>query len=199
MTDLSPAHFGAYFQAVHGVERFAWQKRLLEQVVAEGRWPDLLDLPTGSGKTAAIDVALFHLALDAARPTSARSALRRIVMVVDRRTVVDQAFARAKKIELALETNGSVLNEVRGRLCSLSGTDSALAVAQLRGGMPRDEAWARRSDQPMVAVSTVDQVGSRLFFRGYGVSDSMRPIHAGLLGNDTLLLLDEVHLSQPFL
>ncbi|WP_437288458.1 type I-G CRISPR-associated helicase/endonuclease Cas3g [Sorangium sp. So ce406] len=202
MADLSPGDFAAYFEAIHGAAPFPWQARLLADVAREGRWPALLDLPTGTGKTAAIDVALFHLALDAASPPAQRKAPRRVVMVVDRRTVVDQAFERAKAIAESLTgARDGVLRAVADRLRALAGLrgdEAPIALAQLRGGMPRDDAWARRPDQPLVAVSTVDQVGSRLLFRGYGVSDAMRPIHAGLLGNDALLLLDEVHLSQPF-
>jgi CRISPR-associated endonuclease/helicase Cas3 len=145
-----------------------------------------------------LDIALFHLALEATSPH--RRASVRIVLVVDRRTVVDQAFERAQRIKAALASGAAgTLGAVRQRLMLLSEDEGEpVAVALLRGGIPRDDAWALSPAQPVLAVSTVDQVGSRLLFRGYGVSSSMRPIHAGLLGNDTLFVLDEVHLSEPF-
>jgi CRISPR-associated endonuclease/helicase Cas3 len=201
MSMLRAEDFAAYFRAVHGVSPFPWQERLMAQVASEGKWPKLLDLPTGVGKTAAIDIAVFHRALDAGEAN--RRAPTRIVVVVDRRTIVDQAADRANKIREHLTKPDAppILREVASRLGAVSvggePTD-VLHVATLRGGMAREIAWARRPDQPTILVSTVDQVGSRLLFRGYGVSDSMRPIHAGLLGNDTLFLLDEVHLSEPF-
>jgi CRISPR-associated endonuclease/helicase Cas3 len=109
---------------------------------------------------------------------------------------------RACKLANALATASghAVLARVAHRLRALAEDgDHPLVVVRLRGGMAREPDWARTPSQPTVLVSTVDQVGSRLMFRGYGVSDSMKPIHAGLLGRDTLILLDEAHLSQPFL
>ncbi len=196
MSRPSPEAFASFFEAVHGHQPFPWQSRLAVRVIAEGRWPGLLDLPTGTGKTSAIDVALFALAH---RPDVFP---RRIVLVVDRRVVVDQAAEHARKIQVTLTRarNGAGAR-VADALRSLFGGrdhEPPFTVSVLRGGMPRDEAWAERPDRSVVALSTVDQVGSRLLFRGYGVSPRMAPIHAGLLGNDTLFLLDEVQLSTAF-
>jgi len=200
---LSVNDFDAFHAAVHGEDKhaFDWQTRLLCQIVADRDWPRVLDLPTGAGKTTCIDIALFSLALDAQEASERRWCPRRIAMVVDRRVVVDQVAERGRKLLQALVDPQAkpVVRKVADRLRSLSKEAAQpLAVFTLRGGMPKDDGWARTPDQPLVLASTVDQLGSRLLIQGYGVSKGMKPVHAGLLGNDVLLLLDEVHLSQPF-
>ncbi|MCB0984214.1 MAG: type I-U CRISPR-associated helicase/endonuclease Cas3 [Ilumatobacter sp.] len=186
--------FSAFFRGVWGADPFDWQVRLVEQVLRDEKWPDVLDLPTGSGKTAALDIAVYTLSV---RPDLFA---RRIAFVVDRRLIVDQTALRAAALAAALQapTTGAV-RRVADRLTALSTTGVPLDVGRLRGGLPSAGAqqsdWLRWPDQPAVVVSTVDQFGSRLLFRGYGVSKGMRPVHAGLTGNDCLVLLDEVHLS----
>ena len=202
---LRPADFAEYFIAVHGHDPFPWQRCLVERLASENRWPDVLDLPTGTGKTAALDAAVFHLALQA--HAQDRCAALRIVLVVEQRLVVDDAHRRAEKIADTLRDPSRcprdarvVVAEVARRLQRLAGADELPLVAEhLRGGAPLERDWARTPTQPTILCSTVSQVGSRLLFRGYGVSNRMRPVHAGLLGEDCLILLDEVHLSEPFL
>jgi CRISPR-associated endonuclease/helicase Cas3 len=198
---INASDFGAFHAAVHGGKRpFTWQQRLLEQIVRNRRWPRVLDIPTGAGKTTCIDIALFALALDAGNDAKDRWCPRRIAMVVDRRIVVDQVAERGRTLMRTLMTSvDAVVIEVAERFRSLTRTgEEPLGVFTVRGGMPKDDGWARTPDQPLVIASTVDQVGSRLLMQGYGVSPGMKPVHAGLLANDTLLLLDEVHLSEPF-
>lgn len=198
MTTLTPTDFSAFFEEIHEQAPFPWQQRLASRIAEQGVWPRLA-LPTGSGKTAAIDIAVFHLALEADRGPRRRAPVR-IAFVVDRRLVVDDAFTRAETIaERLRKATGGVALRVAERLKHLSGTDSPPLIARrLRGGIPREDDWARSPVQPTSLCSTVDQIGSRLLFRGYGVSDRAQPIHAGLIGADCLILLDEAHLAEPF-
>lgn len=214
MSTLELSDFRQFFSALYpSDERIAapypWQERLLRLVVETGTLPTAFDLPTGTGKTSLIDILVFALALEADGPPSSRRVPLRIVFVVDRRTIVDQAFSHARHVAKALRNaTGGVLYRVAERLRRLasatepdladSPSAAPLAVGLMRGGVLREETWARSPVQPTVLVSTVDQVGSRLLFRGYGVSDGMKPIHAGLLGHDCVYLLDEVHLAHPF-
>ncbi|MGE5611016.1 MAG: type I-U CRISPR-associated helicase/endonuclease Cas3 [Bacillota bacterium] len=216
MMKLTVREFDDFFEALHGHPPFPWQSMLLKQV-AENGWPDLIDLPTAHGKTACMDVAVYALAIGLPTP-------RRIWFVVDRRIVVDEAYARAVKVSTALRYAHATAPEreklrrdrdlapvlasiasldcptiraVASRLCELGGS-RPLEVGRLRGGAPRKIAWAGNPAQPAIITSTVDQIGSRLLFRGYGLSDYRKPIDAALAGNDSVILLDEAHLARPF-
>ena len=190
--ELTLDDFAAFFRDVHDYDPFPWQQRLTEHVINRKKWPKVIDLPTGTGKTAVLDIAIFALAVQPAISP------RRIVFVVDRRIIVDQVYKRAWRIQQRIkESQTRVLQKVRKQLSALCDGDS-LGVGVLRGGIPVNNEWAHRPEQPWVVVSTVDQFGSRLLFRGYGTQPGMWPIHAGLTGNDCLVILDEVHLSVPF-
>jgi CRISPR-associated endonuclease/helicase Cas3 len=195
MSTVHSSEFEQFFFELHERKQraFPWQIRLAAQVCNEG-WPKVIDLPTASGKTACIDIALFALAV------RGNDAPRRIFFVVDRRVIVSEAYKRAEKIKNALESStGDVLKRVADRLRFLSGDDKRpLCAYELRGGAFRDETWVRSPLQPAVIASTVDQVGSRLLFRGYGVSENTWPVHAGLIANDSILFLDEAHCSRAF-
>lgn len=206
---LDATRFSEFFREVHRdpetgttFDPFPWQQRLADRVCSPGddaAWPDALALPTGSGKTTCIDIALFALACQADLPTSERTAPRRILFVVDRRVIVDEAFQHALQLarRLHVATEG-ILFDVAEALRRVAGSDTPLTCHQLRGGMYRDDAWARTPSQPCVIASTVDQAGSRLLFRSYGRSFKSWPVHAGLAGNDALILLDEAHCANPF-
>lgn len=193
MSNLKSGDFGAFFFELHKRTAFPWQIALAEQVCEVG-WPEVIDLPTASGKTACLDIALFALAVK-------KQAARRIFFVVDRRVIVNEAYWRmctvAKK--LAEEKTG-VIGAVAKALREMTGDEDAdpLDVHEMRGGIYRDNSWVRSPLQPTVITSTVDQVGSRLLFRGYGVSRSSWPINAALIANDALIFLDEAHCSRAF-
>ncbi len=74
-------------------------------------------------------------------------------------------------------------------------SDLPVQLGILRGGLADDGEWRIDPARPAVVVGTVDMIGSLLMFSGYGDGRSRRPMHAGLLCHDSLVMLDEAHLS----
>ena len=163
--------FKKEFQALTEVCPFKWQERLYDDFM-KGNVPIALDIPTGLGKTSVMTV--WYLAWKAGADIP-----RRLVYIVDRRAVVDQATTLAEQIKK-------------------KASDQQLQISTLRGQYVDNREWLADPSSSTIVVGTVDMIGSRLLFSGYGVSWKMRPYHAGLLGADTLFVLDEAHLVPPF-
>ena len=193
-----------FYHAIHGYPPFPWQARLAQRVAETDEWPMEVGVPTGLGKTACLDIAVWWLATQAHRASEQRTAPTRVWWVVNRRLLVDSTAEHADGLARALadpcsaglsRQAGEIVAEVGERLRSLSADPAAppLDVIRLRGGVasrtPTDPS------RPTVILCTLPMYGSRLLFRGYGSSRSLRPIDAAMAGTDSLVLLDEAHLA----
>src|SRR6185437_8080802 len=87
--------FRSAFESIYGNLPFPWQERLFERF-CRGNIPVALDLPTGLGKTSVM--AIWLLARTWAGSENRERIPRRLVYVVDRRAVVDQATTEAEKL-----------------------------------------------------------------------------------------------------
>lgn len=184
--------FGSEFKKIAGFEPMRWQIRLYDEYFVKGALPSAISIPTGLGKTAVM--AIWLIALAQQMKSSQVSLPRRLFYVVDRRAVVDQAtkFAEDLRESLAEKPQAKELRDALGL------ADSSLPISTLRGQFVDNREWLEDPAKPAIIVGTVDMIGSRLLFGGYGVSRKMRPYHAGLLGTDALVVLDEAHLVPPF-
>lgn len=197
--------FPAFFAAVNGDRPpFSWQQRLVDHILTQGRWPDRINAPTGSGKSSVIEVHVFVNAVgtsaDGARPP------RRLVAAVDRRALVDSQYDRALALRrLLAERRSGVLARVADALRELATNPGAvdetswLPVVSLRGGQQNMAVWRDDPAACGIICATPDMWGSRALFRGYGTSLPARPRDAGLLMVDTVLVIDEAHLNRQLL
>ncbi len=183
--------FHAAFKALTGNDPFPWQTKLYEKFQS-GEIPRSCNLPTGVGKTSVVPIWLIALA------NGSRAMPRRLVYVVNRRTVVDQTTDEVEKLRRNLELAGLVA-PLR-KLCAMKGgaDEIPLAISTLRGQFADNREWSADPARPAVIIGTVDMIGSRLLFTGYGVGFKGKPLHAGFLGQDSLLVHDEAHLEPAF-
>ncbi|HTA89803.1 MAG TPA: type I-U CRISPR-associated helicase/endonuclease Cas3 [Polyangiaceae bacterium] len=178
------------FKLLTGNPPFPWQRALYERFVASD-FPKACDLPTGLGKTSVISLWALALANNPKLP-------RRLVYVVNRRTVVDQSTAEAERLRCQLlKPEARHLRDALDALAAVT-AKHPLAISTLRGEFADNGAWRRDPSRPAIIVGTVDMIGSRLLFSGYGCGFRSRPLHAGFLGQDALLVHDEAHLEPAF-
>ena len=207
---MNESEFRTVFEQLTGNLPLRWQERLFHEHFATSDLPCVIDLPTGLGKTMVMVIWLIAWTVNKLLP-------RRLVYVVDRRTVVDQATDIASDFAFLLapdnpdeneqvaKRNPTIVERKRQHAQALyvlrqnlGFGDGRLAVSTLRGQLADNREWSRDPSRPAIIIGTVDLVGSALLFSGYRSGYKRRPLEAGLLGCDSLLVLDEAHLSKPF-
>jgi CRISPR-associated endonuclease/helicase Cas3 len=207
---MQRSDFARFFAAVNdGRAPFRWQERLLDTVLDDGRWPERIVAPTAAGKTSAIDVHAFAVALTADRGPRLP---RRLVMVVDRRVLVDDQYQRARRLAADLDDPAddlvaevaSLLARLRwpardGELAAEPDVGSPLVTARIRGGAVPSRSWRDHPGACAVLCATPDMWGSRLLFGGYGTPALAAAREAGLLAFDSAVVIDEAHLVRQLL
>ena len=167
--------FATVFKELTGYEPLPWQSRLYDRLYA-GDIPSVCAIPTGLGKTMVIPIWL--IALKHQQAAGQGTLPRRLVYIINRRTVVDQATEVVEQIQKKW-------------------TDPP-AVSTLRGELADNGEWRKDPSRPAIIVGTIDMVGSKLLFNGYGDGPYWRVHHAGLVGQDTLWVHDEAHITPAF-
>lgn len=160
-------NYEEFFRRATNHPPFPYQKRL-----AENAWPDVIDVPTGLGKTAAVAIAWAYKA--AHQP----QAHRRLVWCLPMRVLVEQTI--------------EVIKGWFERLAPVFADNDLPTprVQTLMGGNVETD-WRQNPEVPTVLVGTQDMLLSRALMRGYAMSRYGWPIDFAWLHNDALWVFDE--------
>ncbi|MGH8147330.1 MAG: type I-G CRISPR-associated helicase/endonuclease Cas3g [Rhodanobacteraceae bacterium] len=178
-------NFDAFFRHAFGkaddqaFEPFDYQVQL-----AVKDWPDLLDVPTGMGKTAAVTLAwLWKRGWRQGGRTGPveNDTPRRLIWCLPMRVLVEQTAENIRQWLQRLDIYGKA-------------GEGKVSVHVLMGGADDLKTWAEYPEEDMILIGTQDMLLSRALLRGYGMSRYQWPIHFALLHNDCLWVFDEVQL-----
>jgi CRISPR-associated endonuclease/helicase Cas3 len=148
-----------------------------QRLIAENGFPELINVPTGVGKTmAAVLPWLFRRRFHS--DGAVRQATpRRLVFVLPMRVLVEQTA-----------------DVIGGWLMNLDIADEEVTLEVLMGGEPRRSAWRLHPERDTIIVGTLDMILSRALNRGYGERRPVWPIDFGLFNADCHYVFDEVQL-----
>ncbi|WP_083430054.1 type I-G CRISPR-associated helicase/endonuclease Cas3g [Alicyclobacillus macrosporangiidus] len=177
--------FEELFHLALGVDPYPYQRRLAEAKA----WPEVLAVPTGLGKTAAVVLAWLWRRRFADAATR-QDTPRRLVYCLPMRTLVQQTADQIREWFLRLELlESDDLPEWIG-----GPRDSARIPVHVLMGGDLAQGWDARPEDDQVIVGTQDQLLSRALNRGYGVSRYRWPMQFSMLNNDCLWVVDEPQL-----
>lgn len=167
--------FGAGFYESEPGDRqpFDYQTRL----ATSPELPTLVNVPTGTGKTAAIIGAWLWRRINEPETVG-----RRLVYCLPMRTLVEQT-ERVANTAIANLQHAGLIGEGRFKVHVLMGCDV-------------DNDWEHEPEREGILIGTQDMLLSRALNRGYALSRFKWPLHFGLLNNDCLWVFDEVQLMS---
>lgn len=166
--------FADFFKkATGGNTPYNYQSRLAEA----DSIPQVLNIPTGAGKTEAAVLALYMWRRVNDRHPMHDDAPRRLVYCLPMRVLVEQTVDR-----------------IRGWIQEL-GLEKQFKVVTLMGG-DVGTAYRKCPEKDMIIVGTQDMLLSRALNRGYSMNIFQWPVEFGLLNNDCMWIVDEIQLMQ---
>ncbi len=181
MSDLEPAlcaeysTFPKFFKAATAQEGrhggylpYPYQEKL-----AEGDMPNMLKLPTGTGKTEAAIISLWLWRRFGPKQSIRAATPRRLVYCLPMRSLVIQTAERARRFVSNLKLNISVITMM---------------------GSLQYEKYRTRPHQDAIIVGTQDMLLSRALNRGYALEPKMWPTEFGILNNDCFWIMDEIQI-----
>ena len=159
--------------ATGGARPHGYQSRL-----AEHGLPDVLRVPTGTGKTLAAVLPWLYRRCGHPDAEVRRATPRWLVIVLPQRALVEQT------VEVIQDWLGNLNLDVPVHVV-MGGEDAG------------DRDWKARPEQERIFVGTQDMVLSRLLMRGFAESRSAWPMSFGLLHAGAQFVFDEVQLMGP--
>jgi CRISPR-associated endonuclease/helicase Cas3 len=181
---MSRLQFDGFFQKATGNSPYAYQSRLAGSDSGTTCNSQLINIPTGLGKTAAVVLAWLWNRVQLQNPKWPR----RLVYCLPMRTLVEQTER---------EVRTWILRLARKHTKPRDGSELRwLALHSpiiLMGGEDTGD-WDIHPERPAILIGTQDMLLSRALNRGYGMSRYHWPMHFGLLNNDCMWVLDETQL-----